>query len=320
MKKGVPFLVKIRAYLFHAIIAGIALIVDVLLFLFLMANVVGACAEIKRIDDSTHTEIVYAGARNGDINFYYLNQQHLVGEKITAVSCDILMIEEGAAYPETPIYFDGSLEKGTCAVSKNLADSYGLKEGATAYVAGTEIAFKVVRLLPAQSGLDKSYKREGVVVLGFDGQLLDKNYSFVSFMTDGDNYSELTDLVFIKNWRPGSVNAVVVGAVVFAVAFATTMAVCEIFLFAKRRADYRVYIGLGRTQAGAFFAILGENALKYVLPLALTALIFVSGLVCYEAMYLLPILFCFTVSAFAIVGYSFVLLRRLCRCRVKMKR
>lgn len=320
MKKGVPFLVKIRAYLFHAIIAGIALIVDVLLFLFFMADAVSACAEIKRIDESPHSEIVYAGAKNGDVTFYYLKQQHLVGEKFTAVSCDILMVEDGADYAQTPIYFEGGLENGTCAVSKNLAARYGLKVGDTASIAGTEITFRVTKLLTAQSGLDKEYKREGIAVLSYDERLLDKTYSFVSFMTDGDAYSALDRLIYIKNWRAGNVTTLAVGAVVFAVVFTATVAVCEIFLFSRRRADYRIYSGLGRGRARSFFAILGENALKYITPLALTVLIFLSGLICYEAIYLLPVLYCFAVSVLAIMGYSFALVWRIYKCRAKMKK
>ncbi|MGN0814503.1 MAG: hypothetical protein ACI4MH_04640, partial [Candidatus Coproplasma sp.] len=60
---GIPFAVKLRTYLMHAIIALIALAVDVIIFQFFVGDATRACAELKRISDAPHNEIVYTAER-----------------------------------------------------------------------------------------------------------------------------------------------------------------------------------------------------------------------------------------------------------------
>ncbi len=320
VKRGVPFIVKIRTYVFHALIALIAFVVDILVFQFCAENATEACAEIKRICDAPHSEIVFSGEVYGEDSFFYLKQQHIVGSAQTNVSCDIFMVTPGLTYKNNDIYFDGTLESGTCAVSLNLAQAYGLKIGDEARIAGTEKTFEVVRYIAAQSGIDKDYMRDGIAVLSYDGELLSKQYSYVSFATDGDGYRSLLSLVMIADWEAENVSSVLICAAVFTLAFAATMAVCEFFLFSPRRRDYSVLVSMGGKARKLFGAVWFENAVKYLAPVVITAAVYSSRLWCYGAMYAIPTLYAFVVGLAAITAYSLISVWRLYKCRVKIKR
>lgn len=306
IKSGVPLPVKLRTYKLHLIITLIALVVNVLVFAFLMANTTSACAEIKRINDAPHSEIVFANDKNGEDSFYYLKQHHLVGGKNTNVSCDIFMISSDIEYGHNDIYFSGTLTKGTCAVSKNLAGKYGVDVGDTVKIVGTDKTLKVARLITAQSGIDKEYLHEGIVVISFDEDLLSKQYSYVSFATDGDAYHSLISLVFIRNWMSENISTVCIAAAIFFAALCGTMVVCELFLFASRRRDYPILVSMGCKSKSLFIKIWLENALKYLTPVVISVLCFMPQLVCYGLMYAWPTIFCLGSTAMVTTVYSLI--------------
>ncbi|MGN0815100.1 MAG: hypothetical protein ACI4MH_07700, partial [Candidatus Coproplasma sp.] len=250
----------------------------------------------------------------------YLSRHHISGTADTGVSCDILMVEADREYSSNDVYFEGTLESGTCAVSRNLADAYGLKIGDTACVIGTDISYKVDRYLTAQSGLDKEYLREGIIIIAFDQDMLDKPYSFVSFETDGDEYRSLLSLVFIEDWTEDNVKSLVACAAAAFAVFVAEAVVCEYFLFRSRRKDYKLLVTLGKPQSKLFLTVWLENALKYVLPSAAVAAIYSALYYCYGAMYALPALFLPCVGLISVTVYSLITVRRLYKCRAKIKR
>ena len=316
---GVPFVVKIRTFLFHAIIALIVLVVDVFVFQFLAENATYACSEIKRANDAPHSEIVFSYERTGEESFYYLKQHHVVGAKNINVNCDILMVLPDAEYKNNDIYFSGTLENGSCVVSANLAKQYGLNVGDRAKIVGTDTAFKIVGMLTAQSGLDKEYLHEGIIVTAYDGNMLDKQYSFISFTTDGDAYPSLISLVYIKDWKAESTNKILIYAAVAVAAFGLAMGVCERFLFSSRRRDYRILVGMGATKKRMLFYVWAENAVKYIFPSLLAAAIYSGGLSAFGAMYALPALFPSAVGILAVTVYSLLIIWRLFKCQAKAK-
>lgn len=317
VRRGVPFIVKIRTFVFHAIIFAIVLVADVFIFLFFARNATVACSELKRINDAPHSEIVYSGQPTGDDSFYYLKQQHVFGTKNINVSCDILMIAPGVTYGSNDIYFEGTLDGGTCAVSKNLAREYGLNIGDEMQVTGKEKAFKVARFITAQVGLDKEFKRDGIVILSYDGELLDRQYSYISFATDGDAYPSLINLVFINNWQNENVRNLFVYAAISFAAFCAVMAVCERFLFMSRKQDYKVLVSLGERAPKLFGLVWAENALKYVAPSAIAAAIYSYGLYGFGTMYLIPSLFLPCVGVLAVSLYTLISVRNYYKCPAK---
>lgn len=319
-KFGVPIIVKLRTYLFHTIIALIVLVVDIFIFQFLAENATNACAEIKRVNDAPHNEIVFSNERTGEDSFFYLKQQHLVGTKNTNVSADILMVSPNTSYENNDIYFVGTLEIGTCAVSENLAREYGLRVGDSARISGTQTTFKVMRLITAQSGLDKEYLHEGIVILSYDESLLNKQYSYVSFTTDGDNYPSLISLIFIKDWKEENVQNLLIYAAIAFVAFGATMAVCEHFLFPSRKRDYRVFVTMGKTASKLFRCVWLENVLKYILPPLIAVAIYSVGLSCFGAMYVIPALCLVGFGILVVTAYSLIITRKLYKCQAKIKR
>jgi hypothetical protein len=319
VKCGIPFIVNLRKYLFHAIIVVFALIVDVILFQLLAEVATKSCAEIKRINDAPQSEIVYTGEPYGNESFYYLKQHHLYGNKKTNASCDILMLREGATYGENDIYFSGTLEEGTCAVSANLAKDYGLNVGDVAHFVGEEVEFKVTELLTPQAGLDKEYLREGIVVVAYNAELLNKNFSYLAFDTDGDAYPSLISLIFIKDWKAESVGSVLTYLAISLTAVVATIVVCECFLFRARRRDYRLLVDIGERRSRLFLIVWAENLLKYILPIGIMFAVYSANLACYGLMYALPV-FCFLGGALILItAYSLVLSGRLYKCRARQK-
>lgn len=311
IKAGVPFPVKLRTYLLHLIIAVIALVVNILIFEFLMAGATFACAEIKRINDAPHNEIIFSGEINGEDSFYYLKQHHLVGSKNTNVSCDIFMVSPDTQYANNDIYFSGTLEKGTCAVSNNLAGKYGVNIGDTVKIVGIDKTLKVARLITAQSGIDKEYLHDGIAVIAYDEDLLSKQYSYVSFTTDGDEYHSLISLVFINDWINENVSTICIYSAIFLAALCGTMVVCELFLFTSRRKDYSVLVLIGCKAKSLFIKIWLENSLKYLVPVIIAVVSFLPQLICYGFMYALPAVFCLGSAAVIITLYSLIKIWRL---------
>lgn len=314
-RAGVPLLVRLRAYRVHAVIAAIMLAVCCLLFGFLAGECTRACAELRRIGDAPHSEIVFSAERPaGAESFLYLSAARAVGAAGTGVSADLLMVLPGETYGENDVYFQGTLESGTCAVSANLAGAYGLRVGDAARLAGTGQTFRVARLLPAQAGIDKSFEREGIIVLSYDEEAA-LRAEYVSFMTDGDAYPSLLSLVYIEDWRQGNAAAVARCGAVFLVSFAVAAAVCEFFLFRARMRDHRLLAEMGERRRRVMGRIWAENMLKYLLPLAVTGAAFSPFYACYGAMYAVP-LACAIAAAFAAVTVCSLLCgRRLFGCR-----
>ncbi len=308
---GVPFVVRIRAYVPHLLTALFALFAYLLMFAFIAGNAVGAAAELRRAGDAPHNEIVLAGEPNGAESFYYLKNYSVSGEKGKNALSDVLMLMPEADYRDNNIYFRGTLAGGTCAVSANVAAKYGLEVGDNARIMGTNKTFRVAQILPAQDGIDETYKHEGLVVLSYDKDLLDRNYMFMSFMTDGDAYRSLNTLMYVKDMKKDSANDLIFCAAVALFAIAAVMTVSECFIFRARREDYKTHSFLGVPAPRLFGRILAESLLRYALPALIATENFIAWYYPYTDAYYIPVA-CFTGACilFSTI-YSFTVTRSL---------
>jgi hypothetical protein len=118
---GVPFAVRVRAYIPHALTALVAIAAYLLTFAFLAGKTVGAAAELRRTVGAPHNEIVLAGEANSPESFLYLKNYAASGKTGENALSDVLMILPGFEYYSNHIDFCGTLESGTCAVSANVA-------------------------------------------------------------------------------------------------------------------------------------------------------------------------------------------------------
>ena len=196
---GVPFVVRIRAYRSHALTVLVVVAAYLLILSFIAGGAVSAAAELRRAWNAPHNEIVLANERNGDPEkgeecFIYLKNYAISGEKRKNAVSDLLMVMPETEYENNNVSFIGTLAPGTCAVSANVAAKYGLRVGDTARVIGTEKTFEVVRILPAQGGLDAKYKHEGIVVLSYDKDLLNREYQYYAFIYVMRGFLELDRL------------------------------------------------------------------------------------------------------------------------------
>lgn len=308
---GVPFAVRVRAYIPHALTALVAIVAYLLTFAFLAGKTVGAAAELRRTIGAPHNEIVLAGEANGPEPFLYLKNYAASGKTGENALSDVLMILPGFEYYSNNIDFCGTLESGTCAVSANVAAKYGLRVGDSARIMGTGKSFRVARLLPAQDGLDEDYLHEGLIVLSYDEELLDRSYMYISFVTDGDAYRSLDTLTFVEDIQKESIGELILCAFVALFCAAAAIAVSEYFLFRARREDYKTLSYLGIGTGGLFVRVFGECILRYVLPLIAVSAIFEAWYYAYTAAYYIPVA-CFTgVTILLSAIYSFIVIRRL---------
>jgi len=316
-RRGIPFAVRIRAYRLHALIAPIALAAYLLTLAFIAGNAVNAAAELRRACDAPHNEIVLAGEPNGEESFLYLKNYAVSGEKGKNAVSDVLMLLPDTDYHSNNVYFHGRLTEGTCAVSANVAARYGLKVGDRARLIGTDKSFEVVRLLPAQDGIDEKYKHEGLVVLAYTPELLERSYLYMSFMTDGDAYRSLDTLIFVRDMKKDSLQTLILCAVIALLSAAAVMTVSECFIFRPRREDYRTLSLLGTDATRLFVRILAESLLRYALPAVAATAIFTVWYVPYSNAYYIPAV-CFTGLCLLLSAiYSLIVIRRLYHVKSK---
>lgn len=307
---GVPLAVRLRAYIPHALCALCALAVYVILLLFTAQKAAGDCARIKRVSTSPVNEIVYSYGRNEGEVFYYLRETAVAGANGNAVS-DVFMTMPDVEYGNNCIYFSGSLQKGTCAVSENIAVRYGLNVGDYAKVIGTDVRLTVARVLPAQDGLDEDYKHEGIIVLAYDAELLDGGWRYVSFGTDGDAYYGLDRLLRVDDLDEGCAARLCAYAAVATAVVAAVAVLCERFLFRARRADYSVLVAAGMRLRRLFATVLADNFIKYLVPSVAVSTVFGVAYGYYGICILLPLAFFVAVNALACAVYSAVAVRSL---------
>lgn len=308
---GIPFAVRVRAMVPHALIALVATAVYLLAVQFLIGGTVRSVAQWKRAEDSPTNEIVFSGAQNPGETCYYLKNHAVAGTTGENAVSDVFMVLPDVTYAQNSIYFSGTLEEGSCAVSANIAARFGLSVGDHARVIGTDKLFRVDRLLPAQEGLDADYLHEGIVVLAYDSELLNKDYWYVTFATDGDAYRDLYRLVYVADLKSGCAATLLLSACVAVAVIIAVMLLCETFLFRGRKEDYRVLVALGLRRRRLFCRILAENGLKYWLPAAITVAAHTRFYACYAAAYAMPAVYFMAICALICMIYSLIITRRL---------
>lgn len=320
MKKNintVPVLVRVRTFLPHTLIALIALVAYILVFRILAGNTVRAYGEIRRVNDSPVNEIVLSYEQNPGEAFYYLKNYAVTGSRGKNALSDVLMVMPGENYSENSIYFSGALAMGSCAVSANIAEAYGLRVGERAQIIGTDKSFLVERIITAQAGIDEDYLHEGIVILSYDEELLDKSYLYMSFDNDGDAYRSLYRLIYVENMTQGKGGSLLLFAIITLIVMGLLMLMCETLLFRSRLGDYESLVALGVPSRRLLWQILGENLLKYTLPLVIVMLIYSSIYGCYRSVYYVPTLLLIIISVIYSFVYSFVTVRRICYVRPK---
>ncbi len=310
-KYGVSFAVRVRAYIPHALTALLAFAAYLLAFAFLAGKTAHAAAELRRTVHAPHNEIVFAGERNGKESFLYLKNYAVSGRKGENALSDVLMVLPETEYAENNIGFCGTLESGTCAVSANIAAKYGLRVGDSARVMAAGKTFRVAALLPAQDGLDEDYLHEGLIVLSYDEELLDRSYTYVSFMTDGDAYRSLDTLLFVGDIQKESIGELILCALIALFSASAAIAASEYFLFRARREDYATLSALGVGAKRLFVRIFAESVLRYALPLVAVSAVFDAWYYSYAEAYAIPVA-CFTGAIVLLSAvYSFIMIRRL---------
>lgn len=328
---GIPFIVKLRACKVHAIVFAAMLAVFAMLFWALCGPAVQYCAEVRRFS-SYYNEAVIGGGPYGEEVLYYLNPKSAVrleGGNGKVADCDIYMTLEGEQYGGNPLLFEGVLAQGTCAVSRNLAQRYGLEIGQTARIyEDKNIVFTVAAYLPAQAGLDNQMLRDGVAVLAYSPELLELaskgqngERTYMAFDRDADDrsYFGQFNLMFLSDLRAQNLKGLLGCAAVFAVGFLLAMFLCERFICPSVRAGYAVCGLQGKKGGRLYLRALAHAAVKYLLPYAAVCAISCAPYACYGPACALPFVIFGAFIALTAAVYTFIITRRVYTCKIKRR-
>lgn len=308
---GIPMTVRLRAFYPHTLIILVVILSYMLAFQFLLGPAVRSAAQYRRVHASAVNEIIFSAEQNTGESFYYLKNDSIAGTTEENVRSDVLMVMPDAIYGTNSISLFGTLPAGSCAVSANIAERYGLHPGSYARLIGTTQTFCVDRILPAQEGLDEDYMYEGIVVLSFSPALLEHSHRFITFATDGDGYRGLDRLVYTADLAGDSVEVMTGCALAAVMVIIAVICLCEHFLFRKRHADHATLAALGLQKRQLLVRILAENGLKYFFPALLLFGIHSHIYGCYTGAYWIPVLFFLATCALVCIAYSLMITRRL---------
>lgn len=294
-----------------------------LLFEGIAGRSVRALTQIVRAKDSPHSSIILSPAEAGSESFFYLEEREILGEAGKRVHADILMLMPERVYSDNNVYFNGTLDAGTCSVSANIAADYGLDIGSDVRIAGTDKRFTVSRIITAQAGIDRDYNREGIIIISYEEELLEKKFLFMSFDTDGGGYLFVDDIIFMNEVKKENVGLLIRYGIIAAAVMALSAIACEKFIFSqhfRRFEDYAILVSLGERKTALYLRALTDNLLKYIVPAALVCLRYYYKYSCYGAIYT-DVAACFILTCLiAAVIYSFFIVRGICLCQVRTKR
>lgn len=281
-----------RRYCVQLIIAAMSLAVYIVLFALFAATVSDSCSVIYRGSSTNNNEIAFSTVRDNDgESFYNLNGGcYLFTSNEKRIVADIFMDMQGVQYGDNTMMYPGSTGENTCAVSANVMHRWGLKTGDAITCNG--VSFTVTRKLLSQDGVDESFGHSGVVILSYNDEVLSSvsTFSYVFFLKDGDAYSGLKNLVYTDDLKSAAVSSLAASCVIQLVVCAVLIAVCEFFLFRRYRKNYNVLFGDGVPRFKLFRTIFADTCIKYLLPLAVAAVIYFIVLSYYGMFYIAPVL------------------------------
>ena len=310
----------VRKYGTNLLIAILSGVVLYFIFYFYASDITLGQLKKDRVHSTTATEAVFSGLPQSEgEGFFNLNGTHIL-ENGKRVNCDLLMVRSGAEYSDNYFAFDLSLKADECAVSNNLMKSYGIKVGQALLISGTDTVYTVRSAIEASEGIDKEYLHEGVIILGFDQQLLaQKDHSYITFMRDADGISDLHQIVFLNKELQAAESEIVSGLIFTVLFIALAVFLWELLLARRRFADLRRFAELGARPCNLFLKVFSGILFKYFLPFAAVCLIWYERLGCFGVSYLYPVLLISIITFLILTVYSVLLFRRVSLCRMKKR-
>lgn len=324
-----------RKYVFQVGIALFTLLFLTVLSLSVTEKATKSYAERERYRDSELNETVFSATPDYEESFYSFNGCAYAYGGGHRLNADVLMTVEGKSYRKNPLYLKSILPEGGCAISENLAQKNGIDVGDVITVKEgiNEIPFDftVSEILPAQSGIDEKYMHEGIIILSENRDFVKAGkYIFISFVKDwGAEYLNLIDdpargpsVVFTKDIIKAAESRLVVYALLSTVALWVFIAACEALIFAKMGRKYRDYLILGCygiSRGRLFCKVFSDNAIKYLLSLVISFVIWFLRFKMYRFAYFIPALTFLAVGIITAVILTLITVMRKQECQ-KIKR
>lgn len=306
----------IRRYLLHFIIFVASLVVCIFVYAFCGDEASASYAEIYRFNHTSCREAVITTVDpkpDGD-SFYSLGGIYSFIGNDSRLFCDAYMTKEGITYRDNAILFDGTLTPGECLISKNAAAEYDLELGDEITERETGATYRVGGFLTVQVGLDARHEYGGVILFSYNPTLTSRA-EYANLSGELDVYYGRQTSTFLVNLKDEAVEKLAVVATISIAAFFACFAVCEIFLFSPRHADYAIMNNEGVPRIKLVARVLIDGIIKYVLPAVIVTIIGAFFIGYYGKFYFLPARVYVGIALLAVTAQSLILTRRLTKCR-----
>ena len=323
--------VFIRKYIYQFVIFLLCLVFLTVLSFSVCEKATENYEEKVRYETAELNEIVFSTQSGYTEPFYsFGGSAYAFTSDGHRINTDVFMTLTDVSYEKNPLFYKGGLPAGGCAVSENLTFKFGLSVGDTLClkVGSNERSFDYVisEILPAQSGVDSKYMHEGVIILSENTDFVNEGkHIFTAFVKDWDReYLGLVEdpargssVVFTKEIVEAAKGKLITYALLSVLATWIFIAACEILIFSKmgkKYKDYSLLCSYGISKRGLFGTVFKDHCIKYLFPLLINFLIWLTRLWYYHNSYAVPALTYLGLIAITVVALTFITVMRKNRC------
>lgn len=259
----------------HSIISFfVSFICMIGVFYFFVPNIIQSLSNYYLYSNICNQEVWFANSPINSNCFINLNGVLLTYKDEKSINADVFMQMDTSSYNDNLFEVDYYLEPKTCAISKNIAVEYELSIGDKIYLKDKS-QYEVVIIFNSQSGLDQKYNHFGVIVLSTTkGISISQPIKYIYFTNNSDGFYNVTD--FIKLDKKAFDNKKIAknnGAYLILIML-FILTITEIFIFKKKKNDYKLLVMDGNKKYKLFIQILYDTLIRIILPIILAFLFY----------------------------------------------
>ena len=263
-----------------------------LIFYFFVPSTITNFSTYSQLTKSSFDEVWFTSIADEGDCYLSLNGQTFVtkeGEK--NLSVDIFMQLDSSNYDEDFFAVNEPINPGECVISKNVAKDYGINVGDKLSCKLYSDGFVVTGIIDAYEGIDDKYLHEGICLIGYSSSLIPpENAHYVTFTANADGIFGLERVIFLKNRITTIRDTITKNAIMFVCSCLLMTLFEEIFIYRKRKFDYKKDLDTGKNKTSVFGNLVLDSIIKYCLPFAIGMLVLMSYFDIYTAGYVFVLL------------------------------
>lgn len=218
--------------------------------------------------------------------FINLNGFYFANLSSKAISSDLLMQMESSNYECNIFNINYHLNADECILTKNIANEHRLGIGDE--IACKDYRFRISDIIEPLSGIDDKYNHNGIIILGYRNEMIiNKNASFIYFAFNGDGGINATKVISIETRKNNYKHSLLIKGLIISGVYLIAALVVELIVFHYKKSSYSIYRNMGIKPYKLFLNMLLDGVIKYVLPVALSLLLFIGLINSYLVSYLL---------------------------------